>query len=81
MKLNEIFAKRTKRLLMKKNWTQYQLSKRSAVPNSTLSNILNCKGNTLTLETCLNICRGLEISIADFFNDELFLPENIEDEE
>lgn len=81
MKLNQLIAKRTKRLLKDRQWTQYHLSKRSAVSNSTLSNMLNCKCNTLTVETCLNICRGFDISIADFFNDELFNPENIEDNE
>ena len=81
MQLTELIAKRTKKLLKQRSWTQYKLAQRSAVPCSTLSNTLNCKVKSLRLETLLNICRGFDITLSDFFNDALFELENIADDD
>jgi transcriptional regulator with XRE-family HTH domain len=81
MKFNEIISTRTRELLKARKWTQYQLAQRSAIPLSTLSYVLNNKGENLTTDTLLNICRGFQIRLTDFFNDELFEFENIADDE
>ena len=81
MKFNQLISKRTRRLLKARHWTQYELAQRSAVPHSTLCHVLKCKSKTLTAETLLNICRGFDMRLADFFNDELFEPENISDDD
>lgn len=80
MKLNQLISKRTRQLMREREWTQYKLSQRSAIPLSTLSNTINCKSSTIMLETLINICRGFDISVADFFNVDLFSPENISDD-
>ena len=80
MKFNQLISKRAQRLLTDRKWTQYHLAQRSALPLSTLSHVLNCKSDTLTVETLLSICRGFDIRIADFFNDDIFAPENISDD-
>ena len=80
MKFNQLIAKRTKRLMKERNWTQYQLAQQSGVPRSTISYTLNSKGETLKTDTILNICRGFGISLMEFFNDPSFLPENIADD-
>lgn len=80
MKFNQLISKRTKRLLKERNWTQYQLAQRSALPLSTLSHVLKCKSDTLTMETFLSICRGFDIPVFAFFNDAMFEPENISDD-
>ncbi len=80
MKFNQLISKRTKRLLKERKWTQYQLAQRSALPLSTLSHVLKCKSETLTMETLLNICRGFDISVFAFFDDVMFNPENISDD-
>ena len=79
MKLKKLIALRTRNILQERAWSQYKLAMRSAIPFSTLSYTLNDHGKSITMETVLNICRGLDISLKDFFNDELFNPENIED--
>ena len=81
MNFKKLIAKRTRRLLKSRKWTQYKLALRSAIPFSTLSYTLNYKGKSVTSETLLNICRGFDITLADFFNDPLFNLENIEDDE
>ncbi|MBQ3221296.1 MAG: helix-turn-helix transcriptional regulator [Clostridia bacterium] len=80
MKFNQLIAKRTRNLLRSRNWTQYRLAQRGALPLSTLSHVLKCKSDTLTLETLLNICRGFDITLFEFFDDELFTSENISDD-
>lgn len=79
MKLNQLIAKRTKQLLRRYAWSQYELAIRGAIPFSTLSYIVNCKCKTVSSETLLNICRGFGITLGDFFGVELFELENIED--
>ncbi len=81
MKINKLISLRMQELLKARNWTQYQLAQRSALPLSTLSHIMRCKSNTVTLESILNICRGFDIRLVDFFNDAQFETENISDDD
>ena len=80
MKFNQLIAKRIKKLLKERKWTQYKLAQRGALPLSTLSHVIKCKSETLTMETFLNICRGFDLSVLAFFNDTMFDPENISDD-
>ena len=80
MKINQLISKRTKHLMKERNWTQYQLAQRSALPLSTVSHVLACKSKTLTLETLLNICRGFNMDLPDFF-DKSFTLANISDDD
>ena len=79
MDFNQLIAKRTRQLLKERKWTQYKLARRSAIPCSTLSYALNGKVKSITSETLLNICRGFDMKLSDFFDNELFNPENISD--
>ena len=79
MKMTQRIAKRTRRLLKERQWTQYKLARQAAVPISTLHHVIHGRSNNIKIETLLSICRGFEISLTEFFNDALFLPENIPD--
>lgn len=81
MELNEILSRRIKQLLTDLHYTQYELFVRSAVSCSSISMILSCKVNDVHLSTILNICRGLNIKLSEFFDSELFDFENISDNE
>jgi transcriptional regulator with XRE-family HTH domain len=48
------------------------------VTQSTLNNIVNTGSQNPTISTVAKICDGLDITIREFFDDELF--ENIEQE-
>ena len=80
MSFNNAISLRIKQLLKLRHWTTYHLFGRSAVPNSTLSNILLGKCSSCTLRTLLNICRGFEITLKEFFDCELFYLENLLDD-
>lgn len=79
MKLVEAIAKRIKELMKEKGMNQYKLSKASAVPESTLSTILNAKIKTVQISTIYDICRGLNIELIDFYNSEIFKSKNLDD--
>lgn len=77
---NEIFVKKVKELMRKKRYSTYKLSVMSAIPNSTIHNIL--KGNTKNpgLDSIINICRGLDVPLMEFFGDDVFSFENLPDD-
>lgn len=79
MELNEAVAKRIAMLCKEKNMTQYQLSMKSGVPQSTLSTIMNCVFPSMKLRIIYEICEGLDISLEEFFRSPLFIRENIDD--
>ncbi len=79
MQLNEAISKRIKELCEERGITQYALSLKSGVPQSTLSTIINCTFPSMKVRIIYEICEGLEISLNDFFNSPLFERENIMD--
>lgn len=79
MKLNEAISKRIKELCAERNITQYGLSLKSGVPQSTLSTIINCTFQSMKMRIIYEICEGLEITLKDFFDSPLFDRENIMD--
>ena len=80
MNFLSLISLRVRNLLKANLWSQYDLSQRSGIPNSTLSTVLKEKCKGVNSETLLNICRGFDIRIKDFFDDEMLEPENILDE-
>ena len=79
MQLNEAISLRIKELCRERNMTQYALSMKSGVPQSTLSTILSCKFKSMKMRIIYEICEGFEISLGDFFASPLFERENIMD--
>lgn len=79
MHLNEAVSKRIKELCRQRNLTQYALSMKSGVPQSTLSTVSSCTFDSMKLRIIYEICEGLEISIKDFFDSPLFDRENLID--
>ncbi len=77
---NEVFVKKVTQLMREKHYSTYKLSIMSAIPNSTIHNIL--KGNTKNpgLDNIVNICRGLNVPLIEFFSDEMFSFENLPDD-
>ena len=79
MCLNEAVSKRINEFLVERKLTQYGLSMKSGVPQSTLSTIINCKFDGMKLRIIYEICEGLEIELKDFFDSPLFSRENVMD--
>lgn len=78
MQLNQAVSMRLQELLMEKNMTQYQLSTKSGLPRSTVSNIVNCTYPSMKLRIIHELCQGLEIGVNVFFQSRLFDKNNLE---
>lgn len=73
MQLSDATRLRIKNLLKENKMKMYDLCKKSAVPCSTLSDFMNNKTTLIKLDTLLHICEGFNITLVDFFNNDIFI--------
>lgn len=78
MKTREAVAQRVIELCQKNNLTINGLANISAVPPSTVKNIIYGVSKNPGVVTIKMLCDGLEISLEEFFDSELF--ENLQQE-
>lgn len=78
MQLNEAVSQRLSELLKQRHMTNYQLSMHSGVPKSTIGNIINRTFDSVKLRVIHELCQGLDISMAEFFQSPLFDEDNLE---
>ena len=64
-------SQRITKLCNQRNWSYYRLSKEAGFEQSTLKSISKEK-NMPSLYTLEKICKAFDISISDFFDDEIF---------
>ena len=64
----DVLARITK-LRLNRGWTDYELAKRSGLPQSTISSWYT-KNMTPSVSSLENICKGLGISLSQFFLEE-----------
>ena len=72
-------ALRITQLMKQNHMTAYELAKQSGIPHSTISLILSGKTKKPRSLTMINIGRGFNMSIREYYNSELFNTENIDD--
>lgn len=80
MLLSTAIKNRIYELCKENNITINKLCTISGITQSTLANINSRPNTNITILTVMRICRGLNISIEDFFNSNLFNIENLEDD-
>ena len=78
MTTQKAVAQRISNLLVKNNLTQYALCQRIAMPEETLRSIINERYKTVKLDTIILICDGFNMTIQEFFDDEIFKRENLD---
>ena len=81
MKLNKAFSLRVRQILKEKKMTQYKLAQETGLYHSTMTDILNCKYQTPNFRNMALIISALDMSMAEFFDSELFDFNNLEIEE
>ena len=72
MKLSDAIRKRIKFYLKEKNMNVWKLCKISGIPCSTISTFMSGKTELLKIDTLLHICEGFNITLREFFSDEMF---------
>ena len=80
MYLSTAVKSRIYELCNERNITINKLCTISGITQSTLANINSRPNTNLTILTIMRICRGLNISIQDFFNSSIFNIDNLEDD-
>lgn len=78
MRIGIAVKERIIELCKSQNITVNRLATISGITQSTLNNIVSGRNQSATISTIQKICDGLNISIIEFFNSELF--QNIEQE-
>lgn len=72
MKTQEAVIKRIRSLCRDQHISMNRLAYISGVSPSTVKNIMYGNSKNTGVVTIAKLCNGLEVSIQDFFNDELF---------
>ena len=72
MTIGEGVRLRILELCVQRNISVNKLSGMSGITQSTLNNIVSGRNRSATVSTVKKICDGLEISIREFFEGELF---------
>ena len=78
MKLEEAITKRIYALCDERGITPNKLANMAGVPAGSLKSIFYGKSKNPGTRTILDICQALEISLFDFFNDNLFKDKDLE---
>lgn len=78
MTIGEAVRQRILALCDERSITVNKLAIMSGMTQSTLNNIVNQRNRSTTVSTIQKICDGLDISIKDFFNADVF--DNLEQE-
>lgn len=78
MNLNRAFALRLSNLLLEKKMSKYKLEKETGLTHSALRYIFNEVNTDVKFSTIVKVCNALNITIVEFFDDELFNLENLE---
>ena len=79
MIFKDAISKRIYELCDKNNITPNRLAETSCIPPSTLQGITSGKVQNPSSYIIFQICKPLNITIKDFFDSELFNPNNLED--
>ena len=78
MKLEEAITKRILALCKERNITPNKLANLAGMPSGSLKSIFYGKSKNPGTRTLLDICQALEITLYDFFNDEMFKSRDLE---
>lgn len=78
MKLSTAVAERISNILAEKQMSQYRLEKIIAMPHNTMKTLMSGRNKSVNLRTVIQIVKGLDMTVAEFFNDPLFESEDLE---
>ena len=72
MKLSHAVGTRVHKLLNEKDISQYMIAKKTCLTQNCLSNLLRHKTKDVKLSTIYLICEELNISLEEFFSNNIF---------
>ena len=78
MNISKAVALRITQLLEQKHMTQYKLAQKSCLSHDTLKSIMKGKAKGVNLRTIIAIADGLDMTVVEFLNCDLFLYDNLD---
>ncbi len=78
MKVEQVITQRILNLCKERNISPNKLSSMAGIPSATIRCIFYGRSKNPGVRTLLDICQALEITLYDFFNDDLFKSDEIE---
>ncbi len=78
MLFRDAVIERIEELKKQKGMTQYMLSERSTVPQTTLISIKRKRSNAVSAKNIYLICEGFDITLTEFYDSPLFARTNLE---
>ncbi len=78
MKISTAVAMRISKILQQRNMSQYALEKKIAMPHNTMKTLMGERNKSVNLKTVMQIARGLDMTISEFFNDPIFENSDLE---
>ena len=78
MKVEQAITQRILNLCKERKISPNKLSSMAGIPSATIRCIFYGRSKNPGVRTLLDICQALEITLYDFFNDDLFKSDEIE---
>ncbi|MCR4661239.1 MAG: helix-turn-helix transcriptional regulator [Clostridia bacterium] len=78
MTVNDAVANRVLTLMHDRQMTQYRLEQITGIAHGAMDRILSGTNKTVTLTTCYKLAMGFDMSINEFFSDEVFKLTNLD---
>ena len=78
MDLNKAFALRVTKLLQERGISKYKHEKETGITHSALRYIFNEVNKDVKFSTIVKVCNFFNLSLMEFFNDDLFKIENLD---
>lgn len=78
MKTSRAVALRVSNLLVKSGMTRYKLCQKVSLSEMTLKHLIDEDHKSINLNTVILIAEGFGMSLKEFFDDDLFNPDNLE---
>lgn len=79
MKINKAVAEKILKIIREKDITVSKLASICCLTQSTVDSLINGKSKNPKLLTIVRICDGLNITLKEFFDDEIFINLDRED--
>lgn len=78
MKTQRAIALRLSKILLERNMSQYALSKKMCVPQTTIKHIMHEEYSSIKLDTVIKIADALDMTVQEFLDDKVFERTNLD---
>lgn len=78
MNISSAVALRVSNILSERNKSFYRLEKDADIPHNTMKTLMRETNKSVNLRTVIQIAKGLNMTLSEFFNDPIFESEELE---